>query len=78
MGDYVTFVIRVFVDQDNSMVEGQITHVGTQQTVHFREITKAIEFIESCLSSAGEVQSKGDTNGSTYIHREDQSEPGTS
>ncbi len=67
MADYSTFVIRILVEKDNSVVEGQITHVASQKTAYFRDLSKAIAFIEHNLDSNPEVPQEGTSNGSTVL-----------
>ncbi len=67
MPHYSTFVIRILLEEDNSVVEGQITHVASQKTAYFRDLSKAIAFIEHNLDSNPEVPHEGPPNGSTVL-----------
>ncbi len=67
MPHYATFVLRILLENDNSVVEGQITHVASQKTAYFRDLSKAIAFIEHNLDSNSEVPHEGTTNGSTVL-----------
>ena len=67
MPHYSTFVVRILLENDNSVVEGQITHVGSQKTAYFRDLSKAIDFIEQNLDSVPEVPHEGTSNGSTVL-----------
>ncbi len=67
MADYSTFVIRILLEEDNSVVEGQITHVASQKTAYFRDLSKAIAFIEHNLDSNSEAPHEGTSNGSTVL-----------
>ena len=47
---YTSVVIRILWDDElNSLLEGQISHVGTQETAYFRDLDKAKEFIQDHL-----------------------------
>ena len=50
--DYVTFVVRIRLDDQHSMAEGQITHVASQETSYFRDLGTAVAFIEEHLDPA--------------------------
>ena len=65
--DYSTFVLRILRENDSSVVEGQITHVGSQKTAYFRDLSKAIAFIENYLDSNPDAPNEGTTNGSTVL-----------
>ncbi len=67
MPHYSTFVLRILLESDNSVVEGQITHVASQKTVYFRDLSKAMAFIELNLDSNSEVTHEGPSNGSTVL-----------
>ena len=45
--DYVTFVVRIRLDERHSMSEGQITHVASQETGYFRDLGAAVAFRKS-------------------------------
>ncbi len=67
MPHYSTFVVRILLENDNSVVEGQITHVASQKTAYFRDLSKAVAFIEHNLASNPEVPHEGNSNGSTVL-----------
>ncbi len=67
MPHYSTFVVRILLENDNSVVEGQITHVASQKTAYFRDLSKAIDFIEHNLDPNPEVPHEGTSNGSTVL-----------
>ena len=67
MPHYSTFVVRILIENDNSVVEGQITHVGSQKTAYFRDLGKAIDFIEHNLDSSSEAPNEGTSDGSTVL-----------
>ncbi len=61
MAHYSTFVIRILVDDErNGMLEGQITQASTHETVYFRDLSKAVDFIRRNL---------GDEAGPTSLPR---------
>jgi hypothetical protein len=70
MPQYATFVVRILLENDNSVAEGQITHVASQKTAYFRDLSKAMEFIEHNLVSNSEVQDEGASNSSTVLPQE--------
>lgn len=67
MPHYSTFVLRILLEEDSSVVEGQITHVASQKTAYFRDLSKAMAFIEHYLDSNSEVPHEGTSNGSTVL-----------
>ena len=67
MPHYSTFVLRILLENDNSVVEGQITHVASQKTAYFRDLSKAMAFIEHNLDSNPDVHHEGTSNGSTVL-----------
>ena len=50
--DYVTFVVRIRLDDRHSMAEGRITHVASQETGYFRDLGAAVTFMEEHLDPA--------------------------
>jgi hypothetical protein len=50
MGHYSSFVVRVWVDENEMLSKGYVQHVGTQETVHFASLDKMTEFIMNHLS----------------------------
>jgi hypothetical protein len=50
MGYYSSFVVKVWVDNDQNMSRGYIQHVGTQETMHFLGFDKMLEFIDGHLN----------------------------
>ena len=50
MGYYSSFVVKVWVDDDQKMSRGYIQHVGTQETMHFLGFDKMLEFINNHLN----------------------------
>ena len=76
MPHYSTFVVRILLENGNSVVEGQITHVASQKTAYFRDLSKAIAFIEHNLDASSdepqaEVPRDGTSNGSTVLPYEE-------
>lgn len=79
MPHYSTFVLRILLDSQNSLVEGQITHVASQNTVYFRDLGKATAFIEhhlehhtehrteQHLDPSSETPQEGTLNGTTSL-----------
>ena len=58
--DYVTFVVRIRLDDRHSMSEGQITHVASQETSYFRDLGTAVAFIEEHPDTANGRTGNGD------------------
>ena len=58
--DYVTFVVRILLDDYYSLAEGKITHVASQETSYFRELDGAMTFIEGYLSSTAHTALEDD------------------
>lgn len=52
MGHYESFVVRLWVEGDNSPTRGQITDVRTKVTSNFRDWNKMIEFM---VTKAGDL-----------------------
>jgi len=71
MPHYSTFVVRILLENDNSVVEGQITHVASQKTAYFRDLNKAMDFIELNLDSNPELPDEGTQNSSTALPEKD-------
>ncbi len=58
---YTSFVIRILWDDElNSILEGQISHVGTQETAYFRDLDKAKDFIQDHLQDHVNDMSESD------------------
>ena len=51
MSHYATFVLRILLNDENSVIEGRITHVASQETAYFLELGKAMTFIKDHLSA---------------------------
>ncbi len=52
MGHYESFVVRLWLEGDQSPTRGQITDVRTKATSNFRDWDKMIEFM---VSKAGDL-----------------------
>lgn len=50
MGHYSSFILRIWVDENEMLSKGYVQHVGTQETLHFASLDKMTEFIISHLS----------------------------
>ena len=50
MGYYTSFIIRIWIDDAEGFVRGQIQHVNSQETAYFNNQKKMNEFILSHLS----------------------------
>jgi hypothetical protein len=63
--DYVTFVVRILLNDHSSMAEGQIVHVASQETCYFRDLEKAVAFMEAYLDPAALRRHGGDPSAPT-------------
>lgn len=50
MGYYTTFVVRIWCNDEEGMLRGQIQHVGTEQHAYFSSLDSMKEFVLSYLS----------------------------
>jgi len=50
MGHYSSFVVRIWVDEQEKLSNGYVQHVGTQESTYFTSLDKMEEFIKSHLS----------------------------
>ncbi|MBM3941670.1 MAG: hypothetical protein FJ316_01850 [SAR202 cluster bacterium] len=56
MAHYSTFVVRILVnDEDFRILEGQITQASTHETIYFRDLGKAVDFICRHLSDRSDT-----------------------
>jgi hypothetical protein len=46
MGFYSSFVVKLWLDDDGKIIWGQIKHVDTQESIHFRSLDKMLLFME--------------------------------
>ena len=49
MGHYNSFLVRVWTEDGENIVRGYIQHVGSQDTIHFRNMDKMMEFMMNHL-----------------------------
>ncbi len=45
MGNYNSFLIRIWKDEDEHIIRGYIQHVSSRETTHFSDWNKMITFI---------------------------------
>jgi hypothetical protein len=50
MGQYNSFLIKVWAEDGDTLVRGHIQHVGTEDVAHFSNWEKMVEFILSHLN----------------------------
>jgi len=50
MSYYSSFVVKVWVGDDQKMLRGYIQHVGTQDGLHFLSVDKMLSFMTGHLS----------------------------
>jgi hypothetical protein len=53
MGHYNSFLVKIWADDNEKLVRGQIQHVGTKELVYFRTWKKMINFISGRLDMNG-------------------------
>ena len=68
---YVTFVIRLQLDDQTSIVSDQIRHVGTEETTYFRNLDRAMIFIKEHLVATVETQDREQSRGSAVFPERD-------
>ena len=68
---YITFVIRRQLDEQHSIVSGQISHVGTQETTYFRDLDRAMTYIKEYLANAVNPQDGIHLSGLAIIPEQD-------
>ena len=68
---YITFVIRLQLDEQHSIVSGQISHVGTQETTYFRDLDRAMTYIKEYLANAVIPQDGDHLSGLAIIPEQD-------
>ncbi len=67
MRHYSSFTVRILVSDDDSMVEGQVSHAATVKTIYFRDFSKAVAFIRDHLALKPDDAQKTGLNGSTVV-----------
>ena len=63
MGYYNSFVVKIWSDEPGGRVRGHIQHVSSQESSHFLDLNKIVEFIMAHLgppSPAEEGEKLGD------------------
>lgn len=68
---YITFVIRLQLDEQHSFVSGQISHVGTEETTYFRDLDRAMTYIKEYLANAVNPQHGDHLSGLAIIPEQD-------
>jgi hypothetical protein len=51
MGNYSSFVVRLWVDSNGAMMRGHIQHVTTQKETFFLDFDKMLDFMNRNLES---------------------------
>jgi hypothetical protein len=49
MGYYSSFVVKIWVDENEGVSRGYVQHVGTQEAVYFLTLDKMVNFIMNHL-----------------------------
>ncbi|HVC34638.1 MAG TPA: hypothetical protein VNL16_14100 [Chloroflexota bacterium] len=52
MGQYQTFIVRIWTDGAASSTRGHIQHIASRRGKYFRDEDKMIRFIRDCLQPA--------------------------
>ena len=66
MHRYTSFVVRVVLDEGNSVLGAHVSHTGTQKTAYFRDLGMVLAFIKGNLYQNEPRIASGD-NGSTVM-----------
>ena len=67
MRHYSSFTVRILVNDDDLMVEGQVSHAATGKTIYFRDFGKAVAFIKDHLALKPDDAQRTGFNGSTVL-----------
>lgn len=54
MGHYNSFLVKIWADDNEKLVRGQIQHVGSRDIIYFRTWKKMVGFITERLGLNGE------------------------
>ena len=75
-GYYSSFVVKIWVNEGNDagMLRGQIHHVGTQESAHFLNFDKMMEFIMSHLNPPSSGSGAADDRMSKHTKARDSQE----
>lgn len=52
MGQYQTFIVRLWTDGANGVVRGHIQHIASRRGVYFRDSDRMLQFIQEHLGPA--------------------------
>ena len=52
MGQYQTFIVRLWTAAAEDSVRGHIQHVASRRGVYFRDMDKMLKFIQECVEPA--------------------------
>jgi len=52
MGNYSSFVVRLWVNSKGIMKRGQVKHVATQKETYFLNFSKMVDFMNENLESS--------------------------
>ena len=66
MGHYSSFIVRIWVDEQEMLSNGYVQHVGTQEGIYFASLDKMTEFIMSHLSLSENIPSTGENEAELY------------
>lgn len=66
MGHYNSFVVRVWTDDNMKLIKGYVQHTGTEESIHFADWGRMVDFILDHLSWKinGESEEKSRSVGS--------------
>ncbi|MCX6006821.1 MAG: hypothetical protein NTZ34_06130 [Chloroflexi bacterium] len=65
MGHYNSFLVKIWSDDNEDLIRGQIQHAGTKDIVYFRTWKKMIGFITERLGMNGELSVDDGTESKT-------------
>jgi hypothetical protein len=49
LGQYQTFVVRLWTDEAEDSLRGHVQHVGSRRGIYFRDVEKMLQFINEHL-----------------------------
>jgi hypothetical protein len=55
MGHYNSFLVKIWADDNEKLVRGQVQHAGTKDVVYFRTWKKMVGFMVERLGTNGEL-----------------------
>ena len=66
MGHYNSFLVKIWSDDKEKLVRGQIQHVGSRDIVYFRTWKKMVGFVTERLGLNGEPHTDTEAGSKTH------------